>query len=54
MVMYGDWFPCATKAGDTPRFLDIGGKYSIAKLTLVIFRDVRKLFKNDPERFYEG
>jgi hypothetical protein len=38
----------------TPTFLDVGAKYPNAKLTLVIFGDVRKQFKNAPETFYEG
>ncbi len=38
----------------TPTFLDVGGKYPHEKLTLVIFGDVRKQFKNAPETFYEG
>lgn len=38
----------------TPTFLDVGGKYPHEKLTLVIFGDVRKQFKDAPETFYEG
>ena len=41
-------------AGNTPTFLDVGAKYPNAKLTLVIFGNVRKKFKNAPETFYEG
>lgn len=41
-------------AENTPTFLDVGGKYPHEKLTLVIFGDVRKQFKNAPETFYEG
>ena len=41
-------------AKDTPTFLDVGGKYPNAKLTLVILGDVRKQFKNAPETFYAG
>ncbi len=42
------------RAENTPTFLDVGGKYPDAKLTLVIFGDVRKQFKNPPETYYEG
>ena len=41
-------------AKDTPTFLDVGGKYPDAKLTLVILGDARKQFKNAPETFYAG
>jgi len=41
-------------AGNTPTFLNVGGKYPHEKLTLVIFGDVRRQFKNAPETFYEG
>ena len=41
-------------AKDTPTFLDVGGKYPNAKLTLVILGDARKQFKNAPETFYQG
>ena len=41
-------------AENTPTLLDVGGKYPHEKLTLVIFGDVRKQFKNAPETFYEG
>ena len=41
-------------AKDTPTFLDVGGKYPNAKLTLVILGDVRKQFENAPETFYAG
>ena len=41
-------------AENTHTFLNVGGKYPHEKLTLVIFGDVRKQFKNAPETFYEG
>ena len=42
------------RSENTPTFLDVGGKYPDAKLTLVIFGDVRKEFKNSPETYYKG
>jgi len=39
---------------NTPTFLNVGGKYPDAPLTLVIWGDVRRQFKNAPETFYTG
>ena len=41
-------------ATDTPTFLNVGGNYPNAPLTLVIWGDVRSQFKNAPETFYTG
>jgi hypothetical protein len=41
-------------ATDTPTFLNVGGNYPDAPLTLVIRGDVRSQFKNAPETFYTG
>ena len=38
----------------TPTFLNAGGTYPNAPLTLVIWGDARKEFKNKPEEFYIG
>ncbi len=39
----------------SPTFLNIGGKYSDALLTLVIWEDVRNKFTHQPiEKFYDG
>src|SRR5256885_8573950 len=39
---------------NTPTFLNVGGNYPDAPLTLVIWGDVRSQFKNAPETFYTG
>jgi len=36
----------------SPTFLDVGGKYPNAPLTLVIWEDIRKQFKTAPEEMY--
>jgi hypothetical protein len=41
-------------ANNTPTFLDVGAHYPDAKLTLVIWGDVRSKFTNAPETFYTG
>ena len=38
----------------TPTFLNAGGSYPNAPLTLVIWTDARKEFKNKPEEYYAG
>jgi DNA/RNA endonuclease YhcR with UshA esterase domain len=38
----------------TPTFLNAGGSYPNAPLTLVIWADARKEFKNKPEEYYAG
>ena len=38
----------------TPAFLNAGGNYPNAPLTLVIWADARKEFKNKPEDYYTG
>lgn len=38
----------------TPTFLNAGGSYPNAPLTLVIWADARKEFKNKPEDYYTG
>lgn len=38
----------------TPTFLNAGAQYPNAPLTLVIWADARKDFKNKPEEFYTG
>ena len=38
----------------TPTFLNAGGSYPYAPLTLVIWADARKEFKNKPEVYYAG
>src|SRR5438045_3818439 len=42
------------KSKGTPTFLNAGGNYPNAPLTLVIWGDVRKGFKNKPEEYYTG
>ena len=39
---------------DTPTFLNAGGNYPNAPLTLVIWGDARKQFANKPEEYYAG
>lgn len=39
---------------DTPTFLNVGGNYPNAPLTLVIRADARKQFTNKPEEYYTG
>jgi hypothetical protein len=39
---------------NTPTYLNVGGSYPNPPLTLVIWGDVRKQFKNAPETFYPG
>ena len=41
-------------AKGTPTFLNAGGSYPNAPLTLVIWADARKEFKNKPEEYYAG
>jgi hypothetical protein len=41
-------------AKGTPTFLNAGGNYPYAPLTLVIWADTRKDFKNKPEEYYAG
>ncbi len=41
-------------AKGTPTFLNAGGDYPNAPLTLVIWADARKDFKNKPEEYYTG
>jgi hypothetical protein len=38
----------------TPTFLNAGGNYPNAPLTLVIWADARKEFKNKPEEYFTG
>ncbi|MDB5199255.1 MAG: hypothetical protein JWO92_1218 [Chitinophagaceae bacterium] len=38
----------------TPTFLNAGANYPNAPLTLVIWADARKDFKNKPEEYYTG
>ena len=38
----------------SPTFLNVGGNYPDAPLTLVIWNDVRKQFKHIPEEFLKG
>lgn len=48
--IYGGKF--LKKAKGSPTFLDVGGKYPNAPLTLVIWGDVRKQFHQAPELLY--
>lgn len=41
-------------AKNSPTFLNVGGSYPDALLTLVIWNDNRKLFKKPPEEYYKG
>jgi hypothetical protein len=41
-------------AKGTPTFLNAGGNYPNAPLTLVIWANARKDFKNKPEDYYTG
>jgi hypothetical protein len=41
-------------AKNSPTFLNVGGNYPDALLTLVIWNDTRKLFKKPPEEYYKG
>lgn len=41
-------------ANGTPTFLNAGGSYPNAPLTLVIWAEARKEFKNKPEEYYTG
>lgn len=41
-------------AKDSPTFLNLGGAYPNALLTVVIRSDARKLFKKPPEEYYKG
>ena len=47
----GKYFETASNA---PTLLDVGAHYPNSPLTLVIYEDVRKQFKNAPEIFYTG
>ena len=38
----------------TPTFLNAGGYYPNAPLTIIIWADARKEFNNAPEEFYKG
>ncbi|MEO7294106.1 MAG: hypothetical protein ABIW34_13440 [Ginsengibacter sp.] len=50
--IYGGKFLETAKG--TPTFLNAGGSYPNAPLTLVIWADARKEFKNKPEEYYAG
>lgn len=50
--IYGSKFLETAKG--TPTFLNVGGNYPTAPLTLVIWADARKQFKNKPEEYYAG
>ncbi len=50
--IYGGKFLETAKG--TPTFLNAGGNYPTAPLTLVIWADARKEFKNKPEEYYVG
>ena len=50
--IYGGKFLENTKG--TPTFLNAGGYYPNAPLTIVIWPDARKEFNNTPEEFYKG
>lgn len=50
--IYGGKF--LENAKGTPTFLNAGGNYPNAPLTLVIWADARKVFKNKPEEYYAG
>lgn len=50
--IYGDRFLETSKG--TPTFLNAGANYANAPLTLVIWADARKEFKNKPEEYYIG
>lgn len=41
-------------AKGSPTFLNAGGNYPNARLTIVIWADVRKQFNNKPEEYYTG
>jgi DNA/RNA endonuclease YhcR with UshA esterase domain len=41
-------------AKDAPTFLNAGGNYPNAPLTIVIWAEARKSFKNKPEEYYTG
>ncbi|MGZ4118634.1 MAG: hypothetical protein ACXVPY_14195 [Bacteroidia bacterium] len=41
-------------AKGSPTFLDVGGNYPNAPLTLVIWNDVRKQFQEPPENAFKG
>ena len=47
----GKYFETANNA---PTLLDVGAHYPNARLTLVIWGDVRRQFSNAPETFYAG
>jgi len=47
----GKYFETASNAST---LLDVGAHYPNSPLTLVIYEDVRKQFKNAPEIFYTG
>ena len=47
----GKYFETANNA---PTLLDVGAHYPNSPLTLVIYEDVRKQFKNAPERWETG
>lgn len=50
--IYGGKYLEAAK--NSPTFLNVGGSYPDALLTLVIWNDTRKLFKKPPEEYYKG
>lgn len=50
--IYGGKFLENTKGA--PTFLNAGGYYPNAPLTIVIWADARKEFNNNPEEFYKG
>lgn len=45
---------CLESSKGTPTFLNAGANYPNAPLTLVIWADARKDFKNKPEEYYTG
>lgn len=49
--IYGGIF--LDRSNGTPTFLNAGGNYPNAPLTIVIWADVRKQFKEAPETFYK-
>lgn len=50
--IYGGKFLETAKG--TPTFLNAGANYPTAPLTIVIWADARKEFKNKPEEYYAG
>jgi micrococcal nuclease len=50
-IIYGGRYLPSTKG--SPTFLDVGGEYPNAPLTLVIWRDTREKFTTSPEILYQ-